>query len=132
MNVSTAIDKIVGKRRTVMIGDEEVIAYPLTYEEYLTAMQMAPKSAYTIEELKEHVKTGEPLPLKSHSKEYAIGIIKQEMYVISRTLLKNDPTFDIKILEKDMAVFFLFEPLFKDVWESSNPDPEVVKKKVLA
>ena len=128
INVSDAIKKIVGEQKTISLAGSDITIYPLTYAEYLTALEMAPKAIYSMEELEEYEKTGH-LPVKTPDTEVTIAAIKQELYVIGVTLKKNDPNFDIKTLQEDMRIFYTFEPLFEEVWKLSSPSDGVLKKK---
>ena len=128
MDISEAIGKIVGKQETIKLAGIDIIVYPLTYAEYLLALEMSPKAVYSAEELKIYEETGE-LPLKTPDTATTIEAIKQELYVIEVTLKKNDPDFDVKLLANNMKVFYAFEPLFERVWKISSPNIDIVKKK---
>ena len=130
MNISEAMKQISGIEETMEIGGQDVILYPLTYEEYLKAIQMAPKGLYTAQELQEYERSGE-LPLKLPDSDMTVQALKQQMYVIGVTLGKNDPSFDIAELGKNMRMFYAFQPIYQKVWAASTPDAEMIKKKDL-
>ena len=128
MEIMEAIDRIVGTKKTIEIGGTEITVFPLTYEEYLKALRMAPPATYTAEELEEYDKT-EKLPLKPVDAITAQKAMEQQMYVIGVTLKKNDATFDINALKADIRLFYAFQPLYNAVMEESNPSGDMIKKK---
>ena len=135
MKLNEAIKQMLSEPEEMVLSLPNGINYtikvfPLTMAEFMHSVAMQPESPFTAAELEEYRAT-KKVPDKVFSKDSQVKSMLYNTYIIERTLLKNDPEFDVKIIENDVRYYEALLPLCEAVLEITSPPTSLAKKNSL-